>query len=203
MPPFAKKGQDMKAAFALLTDTEVHNLVRKMAWEIHEKHGTGTIHNRLPPHISLKQPFDVQDLAALEGYMTQLASSIQPFEVTLTEIQIVPKLFAGIEYGILWVDVQETDILRNLHYRLNDELNQRFGNTQADYDGPTYHFHLTVAMAGQPIDVYRRYYSTLPNPEVKLRFAVQELAMFVYDEPMGPNGDYLCYKILPIGKEIL
>jgi hypothetical protein len=30
----------MKVAFALLASTEVHNFVRKLAWEIHQKYRT-------------------------------------------------------------------------------------------------------------------------------------------------------------------
>jgi 2'-5' RNA ligase len=189
----------MKAAFALLANHVIHNVVRKPSWEIHQKYGTGTRHASLPPHVSLKQPFGIKDLLALEEYMSELAGSIQPFEVTLTELQVIPVSFAGTAYGLLWIDVQETPELRNLHNRLNDELNQRFGHTPADFDGEQYHFHMTVMMGGQPVDVYRKFYSEIPDPRINLRFTAQELAMFVYDEPMGPTGEYLCYKILPIG----
>ena len=36
----------MKAAFALLANTEVHNLTRKLSWEIHQKYRTGTLKRR-------------------------------------------------------------------------------------------------------------------------------------------------------------
>lgn len=188
----------MKAAFALLANSDVHNFVRRLSWEIHQKYRTGTRHASLPPHISLKQPFSVSDLSALEDYMEELAGSIEPFEVTLTELQIVPISFGGTDYGLLWIDVQETEELRGLHNRLNEELNQRFGNTPADFDGDAYHFHMTVMMGGQPSEIYRKFLREIDNPKVNLRFTVTELAMFVYDEPMGPNSDYLSYKILPI-----
>jgi len=189
----------MKATFALLANIEAHNIVRKLAWEIHQKHHTGTKHASLPPHVSLKQPFNVSNLSVLEKYMDELAKSIQPFEVTLTEVQVVPTAFGGIDYGILWVDVDETKELRGLHNRLNAELNERFGNTSADFDGDRYHFHMTAMMGGQPFDVYQKFLSEIPDPKVNLRFTVRKLAMFVYDEPMGPNSDYLCYRILPVG----
>lgn len=189
----------MKATFALLANTEIHNLVRKLEWEIHQKYHTGTIDCRLPPHISLKQPFRISDLGALEAYMAELASSIIPFEVHLTELQLQSIIYKGTEFGLLWIDVQETEQLRQLHDRVNKELSQRFGNTQADYDGPVYHFHMTVVMGGQPIEVYRKLYSDIPDPRINRRYMVRELAMFVYDEPLGPHGEYLTYKILPIG----
>ena len=190
----------MKATFALLANTEVHNLVRKLAWEIHQKYGTGTRHASLPPHISLKQPFRITDIFALEEYMDELAGSIDPFEVGLTELQILPMVFEGTEYGILWLDVSETEELRQLHDRINDELSQRFGNTRADFDGSAYHFHMTVMIGGQSMDAYRRFYSEIPDPQINLRYTARELAMFVYDEPIRPESEYLSYKILPIGR---
>ncbi|MFZ1753868.1 MAG: hypothetical protein WBO46_25610 [Caldilineaceae bacterium] len=44
----------MRTAFALLADRDVHNFVRKLAWDIHQKQRTGTRHCRLLSHISLK-----------------------------------------------------------------------------------------------------------------------------------------------------
>lgn len=191
----------MKATFALLADREVHNFVRKLAWEIHQKYRPGTDVCRLPPHISLKQPFVIADTVPLEEYMDELAKSITPFDVHLTELQVIPVLFEGREFGLLWLDVQETEYLRRLHDRINQELAQRFENTQADFDGPSYHFHMTVMMGGQPIDVYRKLYNEISERRINLRYIVRELAMFVYDEPMDPNGEYLTYRILPIGRK--
>jgi 2'-5' RNA ligase len=189
----------MKATFALLANTEVHNMVRKLSWDIHMKYRTGTLLTRLQPHISLKQPFSISDLAALGDYMAVLAGDLSPFEVTLTEIQQGSTVFEGVETGILWLDVQETAVLRDLHNRLNRELEQQFGGTQAVHDGPDYHFHMTVMMFGQPIEVYRQIYAQIEPKRLDLTFQVRKLAMFVYDEPMGPQGDFLTYKILPLG----
>jgi len=58
---------------------------------------------------------------------------------------------------------------------------------------------MTAMMGGQPFEVYQKFLSEIPDAKANLRFTVKELAMFVYDEPMGSNSDYLCYKILPIG----
>ena len=59
---------------------------------------------------------------------------------------------------------------------------------------------ITVTMGGQPFAVYCRFYSESDNPVIDHTFAARELAMIVYDEPLGPDSDYLCYKILPIGR---
>lgn len=190
----------MKATFVLLADPTVHNVVRKLSWEIHQKYRTGTHHAALPPHVSLKQPFNVPDLPALEKYMEELVASIQPFDVTLTELQAVPIFFDDVEYGILWIDVEETKLLRELHNRLNHDTNLLFGDTKADFDGDAYHFHMTVMMCGQLMDICHKYQSDIQHSKVNLRYTARELAMFVHDEPMGPHNDSLCYRILPLGK---
>jgi 2'-5' RNA ligase len=191
----------MRATFALLANSEIHNFVRKLSWDIHQKYRTGTRHASLPPHISLKQPFPISDLPALEKYMDELACSIQPFEVILDELQIVPVPFDKYtEYGILWISIAETEVFRGLHNRINADLQQRFEDTSANFDGEAYHFHMTVMMGGQLMDIYQKFHDDIPNLKVNLRYTAKELAMFVYDEPMGPHSDYLCYRIMPIGE---
>ncbi|MBN2393938.1 MAG: 2'-5' RNA ligase family protein [Anaerolineae bacterium] len=189
----------MKATFALLADTDASNFVRKLAWEIHRKHRTGTSICRLLPHVSLKQLFEIEDVTRLENYMDEFAQSVHPFEMKCTELQLRSMYYEGMEIGILWLDVQETAYLRQLHDRLNRELAQRFENTQAAFDGEGYHFHMTVMMGGQTIEVYRRIFDELSEREVNLTFTARTLAMFVYDEPLGLDGEYMTYKILSLG----
>ena len=189
----------MKATFALLANLEAYNLVRQLSWEVHLKYQTGTIDNRLPPHVSLKQPFSISGLDELERYMQDLARSITPIEITLTELQLEPILHEGIEYGVLWIDVFESEELRQLHTRVNQELKERFKNTQAAYDGSDYHFHMTICIGGQKLATYKEILKELKDRNIALSFTAKHLAMFVYEEPLGPHGEYLTYKILPLG----
>src|SRR4030043_802924 len=107
--------------------------------------------------------------------MGELADSITPFEVKLSELQLIPIIIEEIETGLIWLDVQETEILRKLHKWVNQELGQRFKNTQADFDGASYHFHLTVMIGGQPIAEYRKFFGEITNPKVNLHYTVHEL----------------------------
>ncbi len=129
----------MKATFALLANIAIANFVRELAWEIHRKYRTGTGICRVLPHVSLKQLFEIEDVTRLEAYMREFVQTIRPFKVRCTELQLVPTTIDGIETGILWLDVEETDALRQLHDRLNRELVERFENTQAPFDGLEYH----------------------------------------------------------------
>ena len=130
----------MKATFVLLANTEIHNLVRKLAWDIHRQYHTGIDMGRLPPHVSLKQPFDVGDMAALESYFAELAGSLTLFEVRLTKLDLIRTTIDNLDTGILWLDVQETEFLRQLHNRLNHDLALRIGDAPAAFDGAAYPF---------------------------------------------------------------
>jgi hypothetical protein len=131
----------MKAALALLANTEVHNFVRPLAWALHQKYHLGLAATRLPPHVSLKQPFAVADLGALDTYLGELADSLPPVDVGLGPLQLVPATIEGLESGILWLAVRETVQLRQLHTRICDELRTRLGHTPAPFDGAACHFH--------------------------------------------------------------
>lgn len=188
----------MKAAFALLADDETHNLVRKLSWDIHQKYRTGIDVCRLPPHISLKQPFDIADLDSLTEYMTELAQSLRPFPTLLTHLELIETTMDGLHTGILWLSVEETEFLRRLHNRVNEELTARFGNVPAEFDGADYHFHMTVAIGGQPIETYREVFDEFKDWLVNLRCTVREMVMFVYDERAAVNAGYMTYMILPL-----
>jgi len=190
----------MKATFALLADTVTHNLIRKLSWDIHQKYHTGIDVCRLPPHISLKQPFNISDLDLLAEYMAEFAVIIAPFDVKLTKLELIDAAIDGLESGILWLNVQEIEILRQLHNRLNQELTARFGNVPADFDGPDYHFHMTVAIGGAPVEIYRTIVDEFSGRLKNLQYTVRELVMFVYDERHSINAGYMTYKILPLGK---
>ncbi len=188
----------MKATFALLADSVTHNLVRKLAWDIHQKYRTDIDVCRLPPHISLKQPFDSLDLDALSEYMTELVQSLEPFQTRLTHLELIETTMDGFHTGILWLNVQETDFLRQLHERVNRELTERFGNARAEFDGADYHFHLTVAIGGQPIETYRKIYDEFKDRLVNLSCTIREMVMFVYDERTAVNAGYMTYMIIPL-----
>lgn len=189
----------MKATFALLADTETHNLVRKLSWDVHQKYRTGIDVCRLPPHISLKQPFDVSGLDALSAYMTELAQGLKPFQTLLSHLELIETTMDGLHTGILWLNMQATESLRQLHEWVNRELTARFGNIPVEFDGAEYHFHMTVAIGGQPFETYRKILDEFKDRLVDLPCTVREMVMFVYDERTAVNAGYMTYKILPLG----
>lgn len=149
----------MKATFALLADHPTHNSVRKLAWQLHHAYEIGLRASRLPPHISLKQPFAIDDLATLEAYFDRFAAELSPFSVTLSDVHVISTPAGPAIGGIVWLNVEEIPLLRQLHNRLNTELAAHFGNTSAPFDGADYQFHMTVAISEHPTTVYHDIYT--------------------------------------------
>jgi 2'-5' RNA ligase len=132
--------------------------------------------------------------------MHKFAASLSPLEIHLTRIQAIPTRIDNLETGILWFDVEESSALRETHNLMNAELEHRFGPTPAPFDGDAYHFHLTIAMGDQPMELYNRSAKFFKSRYANLHFTASELAMFVYDENAGLGGGYMTYIILPLGK---
>jgi 2'-5' RNA ligase len=190
----------MKTGFVLLVDSAVHNLMRRLAFQLNRDYRTGFGGALLPPHISLKQPFTIADVDAVEAYFDSFAASVQPFDVTLESVEVQPTAGPAGETGIVWLKVQESPTLRGLHTRLNAELAARFANTAADFDGPAYRFHATVVMGGQPAEVYRRIAAALPRLPLPHTCRVREIMMCYVDDDSFALGTYITYKILPLGR---
>lgn len=185
----------MKAAIALLANRETQNYVRRIVFDLNRKYGIRFLASLLPAHVSLKQPFSFNGMAKLEKYFDKLAEYIEPFVVELDRIYHTQ--WSG--YGILELNVRETDALRVLHNRINTDLGNMFESTSAPHDGDRYHFHLTIELCSiDAEDVCKRYYEELGNKRVNLKFTAREIALFYYDGDPGA-GSFMTYKILELG----
>jgi hypothetical protein len=91
--------------------------------------------------------------------------------VELTELQLFEAEIDGLETGILWLNVEETDILRKIH---------------------------TVAIGDQPIEIYRKIKEEFSDRLINLQYPVREPVMFVYDDMFTMNAGYMTYMILPL-----
>lgn len=186
----------MRATFALLTDWQAQNVIRKLAVELDSDHKIGLLGSLLPAHVSLKQPFQITSLHAVEAFFDEWAASIEPFDVRFAGLGFPYLEQAGI--GIVWFDVEETGVLRTLHDRLDTELAGRFEHTEAPFDGPQYHFHATVALGPWSLEVHEKLVSQYQGRPLSSGFQVREVAMFYYAADDIAPGTFTAYKILPL-----
>ena len=186
----------MKAAVVLLADYPVQNFVRRIAVDLNRNYQVDFFSSLLPPHISLKQPFLIEDLEDLDHYLNTLAKQIAPFEIFLD--RIYHEEWEG--YGILGLNVVETYSLRRLHNLLNKDLVRLFKKPAAPHDGDSYRFHLTIEMAKITTrDPFREYFERLPEKLVNMSFTARFMAMFYYAQETYLPGSFVTYKVLPLG----
>jgi len=136
----------------------------------------------------------IPDLVAIEALFNQIARSIEAVVLNCTRVGRLG------DTPVLWLEVEETETLRHLRTRVNQELAERFPNTQAPFDGPAYHFHLTITLGRHPSSVYQTIATELASREVMLRATARHLVLFYYDDDQISLGSFLTYKILPLGK---
>jgi 2'-5' RNA ligase len=195
----APGGALMNVGFALLVDQPTHNFMRKLAVELDRAYCIGLHAAQPPAHVSLKQPFHAKDLQAVESYFDTFAASIQPFEVAFDTLEVQPATGPNYDIGIVWLAAREIPSLRDLHNRLNTELGIRFANSQAEFDGPAFRFHATVAMGGQPPDIYQEIAAAYSRHDLGLICQVTQIMMGVAHENQDPLGRFVSYKILSLG----
>jgi len=189
----------MRTAIALLVEDKLSNRLASFTLRCRD-YGLSLNVLRLPAHVSLKQPFVVNDFERFEKYFEEFARHTEPQQLKLDGF-----LFWGnAEQGVVVVRVVTSPRLRQLHSQLNAELEQEFGGTQADFDGEAYEFHLTVAIGALRADLLPQLENDISNWKLDEVTVSSRLAMFIYEESLRPNPlygvrEYGTFKVLPLG----
>jgi 2'-5' RNA ligase len=188
----------MRTAIALLVDDDFANRLATFTFRCLD-FGFNLRILRLPAHVSLKQPFVVNDFERFEEYFEEFARRIEPQQLRFDGFVF----WGDAEEGVVAAHVAENTRLRQLHSQLNAELEQAFGETRADYDGDAYRFHLTVAIGASRADLFSQLQAEVAAWKLDEITVASRLAMFIYEE--SPRTDSLygvrefgTYKILPL-----
>ena len=185
----------MKAAIALLSDYHVQNVARRMVYELNQKDRIEFLGSLLPSHVSLKQPFTIENMEAQEGWFESFSKRVPTVHIQLERVYYD----AWNEYAIIGFEVLETPILRSLHEQINRELKEVVRDPSAPHDGDDYRFHLTIEL-GKVVNTnpFLQIYEALPEKNVGLSFMAEHIALFFYPREPIEAGSFICYKVLPL-----
>jgi 2'-5' RNA ligase len=194
----------MYVCFALLLPYDIQNEIRKIILQMGLKYSLDLVTSLLPQHISLKISFKVSEIERIEEYFDALAKDIKRFTVSFSKVDLLEFEKDGKKQGLLWLDVEENKILKELHKKLNEELKEKFDIGLACFDGDVYHFHSTLFHNGLkyvPFEAYEQAYSELKEMDFKKSTEVNEIAMFISnnDEEIM-DGTFITYKVLSLKK---
>src|SRR5215216_957301 len=188
----------MRTAIALLVEDELSNRLASVTLRCRD-YGFNLNVLRLPAHISLKQPFVVNDFERFERYFEEFARHTEPQQLKLDGF-----LFWGnAAQGVVAARVTASHRLRQLQSQLNAELEQEFGGTHADFDGEAYEFHLMVAIGALRADLLPQLQNDIATWKLDEVTMSSRLAMFIYEESTRPDPlygvrEYGRYKVLPL-----
>ena len=191
----------MRVDIAILPDLSTRNTVSRLVWGLHRQYRIGLRAARHPWHISLKQPFAVDDadLAALETFFDAFAAGIQPITIHLDQLE---QQSSPTYPGVLWLAARESPLLRALHQGLNSELQALLDGAPAAFDGPMFRFHMTLALlddedmkAADIPRLMRDHARLAPN----LAFEANQLAMFISDTDETDRIGFLTYRVTSLG----
>lgn len=188
----------MRTALALLVDDDLANKFSAYALRC-RNYGFSLQVLRLPPHVSLKQTFVVKDFERFERYFAEFAGRLEPQHLKFEGFTF----WGNTEHGIVAARVAASARLLEIHSQLNAKLEQRFGDTQADFDGDAYRFHLTVAIGSYRSDLLPQLRTDIAAWKMEEVTISTRLAMFIYEESVHPNPvygtrEYGTYKVLSL-----
>ena len=188
----------MRTAIALLVADELSNRLASFTLRCRD-YGFSLNVLRLPAHVSLKQPFIVNDFERFEKYFEEFARSTEPQQLKLDGFVF----WGNEEFGVIVVSVAASPRLRQLHSQLNVELEREFGETHADFDGDKYEFHLAVALGAFQAELLPQLNSNIAAWKLDEIAVSSRLALFIYEESTRPDAlygvrEYGTYKVLPL-----
>ena len=188
----------MRTAIALLVEDELSNRLASFTLRCRD-YGFSLNVLRLPAHVSLKQPFIVNDFERFEKYFEEFARHTEPQQLKLDGFVF----WGNEEYGVIVVSVAASPRLRQLHSQLNAELEREFGETHADFDGDEYEFHLAVALGAFRAELLPQLENDIATWNLHEVTLSSRLAMFIYEESTRPDPlygvrEYGTYQVLPL-----
>lgn len=162
----------MKIGFGILLDDESYNYARKLETELCEKFGLcwGL---KQDPHITIKAPFDTDNLEPFVKYFEELAKNVNQFEIELIG-------FNYFESKVIFLDVKENYKLKKLHLKILKDMKQKFDIGANEYEGKKIKFHSSIVLEDVTKRKFEKARKYLKKYNPKLKFKAKYLGIFYY-----------------------
>ncbi len=163
----------MKIGFViLLEENACYNFIRKIEIELYEKFGLSWGLKR-SPHITIKYPFEIENMGQLEEYLENLAQKTRQFDVEFME-------FSSFDNKVIFLDVRENPLLRKLHLKILKDLGKIFGIKGDRFEGERIKFHSTISMDNITKAKFQQIISYLKKYKPEFKFKAKEIGIFCY-----------------------
>ncbi len=177
----------MKIGFAILLDNESHNYARKLELELCKNFGLcwGL---KQSPHITIKAPFETEELDPFIEYLEDLAKEIVPFEIELAG-------FNYFEPKTIFLDVKENPKLKELHSHILKDMKEKFGIEPNEFEGENVKFHSTIALEDVTEEKFKKAKEYLKKYTPNFKFKAKTLGLFYY---LGDDAGWIIIRRIDI-----
>lgn len=160
----------MTIGYAIMANVESHNFIRKIQLELHQEMGSGLA--RQSPHVTIKSPFETDEIEDHVLYLENLSRNMKPFEMELEG-------FGSFSDKVIYLALKQNPKLTVLHQKILSEVKRRFDLEPHDFEGENIRFHMSVAAFENPESFHiAQLYLKKYNP--KFKFKVGTLGLFYY-----------------------
>ena len=112
--------------------------IRQICKEVNCDYNVSEQSFTLPQHISLKTSFYAENYIEIINYMKSILKD------NLSNIKIVITGISKLNNGVIWFDIEDCEILRNIHNMLNEKLLEKYEIPLIKFDGDKFQFHSTI-----------------------------------------------------------
>lgn len=135
----------------------------------------------LPQHISLKTSFDILNYREVIEFMKEELKNFKNTKIRIIDISKVN--------GVIWFEIEENKVLRNMHEVLNKRLYEKFNIPEIKFDGKNFKFHSTIFQDIENDDKLAIIYEKLINKfQFPIELDVDEINFGISD--VGRVGTY-------------
>ena len=136
----------------------------------------------LPQHISLKTSFFSDDYEKIIDFISSLYENNPKMSLIVHNITMLSN-------KVIWLDILETNQLREMHNTLNKELNNKFDISLSGFDGEKFQFHSTLFQELEENEKFMSLYNDLKE-EIQCPFNVEIDKVCIGISEMGKVGTY-------------
>jgi len=174
----------MRIGFAVLLNDETHNFARNIELELCKKFGFcwGL---KQSPHITIKPPFETDDLEKFENYLEKKAKEISSFNIEID----------GFDYfknpNVIFLNIKENKRIKQLQEDIRDELKNEHNITPTELEGDVWRFHSSVALKDVDKKKLNEALTYLKNKKAKFKFKANTLGLFYF---LGEDKGWIIIK---------
>lgn len=162
----------MKIGIGITLSDEVFNYVRSLELKIMQSTKVSTGFNQ-PPHITIKSPFQTNDLNSHLDYIKNLARTTIQFPVKMSHINYF-------EPSTVYLSIKQNKKLDDLHERILSDLNIKFGITPNSFEGEKMIFHSSLAINLDKKSFIKVKECCMKIDQKEVLFMANTIALFYY-----------------------